>query len=194
MPSSPGCGARYIELLAVSARCSRLPAVSPYDEAAAVHRARACKSAATARRTRPVKTCRPPFRMTLKLLTVCTTRIAPGAVQLDGSPGLRASAGYRKETVSEGIVLSGPGPTGALTETFAATPYRGEPVRLRASVRLEGAGRAQLQLRVDRAAASSGSSDNMGDRPITATAWETYEITGEVAPDSNTSSNEARGT
>jgi len=94
-----------------------------------------------------------------------------------------ASAGYRRETLPEGILLSGPGPSGALTESFDAAPYRGQPVRLRASVRVEGAGKAQLQLRVDRSGGKLGFFDNMGDRPIVSTEWTAYELSGEVAPD-----------
>ena len=94
-----------------------------------------------------------------------------------------AAAGYRKEILPEGILLSGPGPSGALTETFDATPYRGLPVRLRASVRVEGGGKAQLQLRVDRPDGKLAFFDNMGDRPITSRAWTQYDVSGEVAPD-----------
>jgi hypothetical protein len=95
------------------------------------------------------------------------------------------AAGYTREKVEKGYALSGPGPDGAMTQTFDATPYRGAPVRLRASVRVEGAGSAQLVLRVDRNG-SLGFFDNMGDRPIRTGEWKTYDLAGEVAADART--------
>jgi hypothetical protein len=92
------------------------------------------------------------------------------------------AAGYVKEAHLEGAVLSGPGPSGAMTQTFDATPYRGQQVRLRATVRVVGAGKAQLLLRVDRPG-ELGFFDNMGDRPISTAEWKTVEIEGEIAPD-----------
>ena len=112
--------------------------------------------------------------------------LAPGLLLAQSNwmvPPDFASAGYRKLILPDGILLSGPGPSGALTETFDAKPYRGDLVRLRASVRVEGDGKAQLQLRVDRTGGKLGFFDNMGDRPITADKWTAYEISGEVAPD-----------
>jgi hypothetical protein len=47
--------------------------------------------------------------------------LAPGLLLAQSNwtvPPEFASAGYRKEIVREGMVLSGPGPSGALTETF----------------------------------------------------------------------------
>src|SRR5206468_2072798 len=66
-----------------------------------------------------------------------------------------------------------------------ATPYRGQPVRLRASVRVEGGGKAQLQLRVDHPDGKLAFFDNMEDRPITSNVWTEYEISGEVASDAH---------
>jgi hypothetical protein len=48
---------------------------------------------------------------------------------------------------------------------------------------VEGAGAAQLILRVDRPAGELGFFDNMGDRPIRSGEWATYSIEGEVASD-----------
>jgi erythromycin esterase len=74
----------------------------------------------------------------------------------------------------------------SLPRTLDAAPYRGKAVRLRARVRLENPSpgdRAQLTLRVTRATGEPGFYDDMGDRPIVSPEWNTYEITGEVAPD-----------
>lgn len=96
------------------------------------------------------------------------------------------SAGYERQFRDGALVLSGPGPSGALTETVDAAPYRGQAVRLRAAIRVEGEGSAQLLLRVERAGAQLAFFDNMGDRPIRSPEWRTYEIEGEVAPDAAT--------
>ncbi len=112
--------------------------------------------------------------------------LLPGLLFAQGTwkvPQPFAAAGYRRETLPEGVRLSGPGPAGALTETLDAKPYRGLPVRLRATIRVEQGARAQLQLRIDRPGGVLGFFDNMGDRPITSTEWKTYEVEGEVAPD-----------
>ena len=59
-----------------------------------------------------------------------------------------------------------------LAFAFTLTTARdGQIVRLRASVRVESGGKAQLQLRVDRADGKLGFFDNMGDRPITSSTW-----------------------
>jgi C-terminal processing protease CtpA/Prc len=89
-----------------------------------------------------------------------------------------------------------PGSFGNLMRSFDAAPYRGQRVRFRAAVKVEGGARAagsaetdlsppraQLWLRVDRPGGQAGFFDNMQDRPITATTWDRYEIVGVVAPD-----------
>jgi C-terminal processing protease CtpA/Prc len=79
-----------------------------------------------------------------------------------------------------------PGMFGNIMQAFDATSFRGKRVRLRAAVRVEseGAGaHAQLWLRVDRPGGKMGFFDNMGDRPITASSWTTYEIAGAVEED-----------
>ncbi|HET9211007.1 MAG TPA: S41 family peptidase [Thermoanaerobaculia bacterium] len=75
---------------------------------------------------------------------------------------------------------------GNLLTSFDATPYRGKRIRFRAAVRAEvpdPRSQAALWLRVDREGGAMGFFDNMADRPIRASAWKTYEITGDVAPD-----------
>jgi erythromycin esterase len=77
-------------------------------------------------------------------------------------------------------------PPGIVLETRDAAPYRGKPVRLRASVRLDdpkSGDRAQLFLRVIRPNDQPGFYDDMGDRPITLGGKQAAEIQGEVAPD-----------
>jgi hypothetical protein len=93
------------------------------------------------------------------------------------------TAGYERLVRDGAIVLSGPGPRGALTQTFDAAPWRGQVVRLRATLRVEGGGAAQLILRVDRPGVELGFFDNMADRPIRSGEWTTYSIEGEVAGD-----------
>lgn len=93
------------------------------------------------------------------------------------------AAGYTKTRSGTGYKLSGPGSKGAMTRTVDATPYRGAPVRLRAVLRVEGEGSAQLLLRVDREGGALGFFDNMADRVVRAAPAKEYELTGEVAPD-----------
>ncbi len=76
---------------------------------------------------------------------------------------------------------------GNLMQVIDATPFRGKRVRLRGAVRTESNeyGRAQLWLRVDRAANQAGFFDNMGERPITSGEWQYYEIIGDVDEDAS---------
>src|SRR5213075_283029 len=85
---------------------------------------------------------RPPLRPPMKLL-LC---LIPGLLiaQSDWTvPPEFAAKGYRKEATAEGVLLTGPGPAGALTRTIDAAPFRGQRVRLRAAIRGRG---AHLQL------------------------------------------------
>jgi transglutaminase-like putative cysteine protease len=81
------------------------------------------------------------------------------------------------------------GPFGNLVQRIDATPYQGKRLRFQAAVRTadDGAGKARLWLRVDRAAAGGapamGAFDNMGNRPITSPQWNHYEIVADVAAD-----------
>ncbi|MFO0872987.1 MAG: S41 family peptidase [Phycisphaerales bacterium] len=60
-------------------------------------------------------------------------------------------------------------PMGNVMTRFDATPYRGLRVALRSKMRVEGRGRGQMWLRVDRPNGQMGGFDNMGDRPIIGT-------------------------
>jgi C-terminal processing protease CtpA/Prc len=90
--------------------------------------------------------------------------------------GKNAAVLYSKEGASSGSSF------GNLMQAIDATPFRGRRVRFRASVRVES-GRAQLWMRVDRAANKPGFFDNMSDRPITSAQWREYEIIGDVDED-----------
>lgn len=81
----------------------------------------------------------------------------------------------RTGSLFQGIKLQGIEPGG----------LQGRRVRLRAAVRAEvqPGGFAQLGLRVYRAGAQPGFSDDMADRPIRDASWRVYEIEGDVAPD-----------
>lgn len=75
---------------------------------------------------------------------------------------------------------------GNLMQAIDATPYRGKTVRFRAAARMGSiaqSGHAQMWLRVDRPNRLPGFFDNMYDRPITATDWKEYDITGTVDTD-----------
>src|SRR5262249_34841018 len=60
---------------------------------------------------------------------------------------------------------------GNIMQFFDATPFIGKTVRYRAAVRVEGSGRAQLWMRVDRKEKQMGFFDNMDDRPINSSQW-----------------------
>jgi len=90
--------------------------------------------------------------------------------------GKYAAVLQSKEGVSAGSSF------GNLMQAIDATPFRGRRVRFRASVRVESA-RAQLWMRVDRAANNPGFFDNMMDRPINSAQWREYEIIGDVDED-----------
>ena len=99
------------------------------------------------------------------------------------------SAGYTSEARREGVVLTPPpnrAAPGFLLRTLDAAPYRGRSIRLRAPIRLENpsaADRAQLFVRVARPGDQPAFYDDMADRPVVSSAWQTCEILGEVAPD-----------
>jgi len=84
---------------------------------------------------------------------------------------------------------SDPESFGTLMQSFAAMPFRGEPVRLRAWIRLEKKAPtdfAQMLLHVGRPGFQQGFVDNMANRPIVSEQWVRYEIQGEVASDAET--------
>ena len=94
-----------------------------------------------------------------------------------------------------------PRPIGYLMQSFNAAPYRGMRVRLRAWLRLEPRGPAdmvtsllrmeappsedseQMWLSVDRENHRGGFFDNMDDRPVRSPEWARYEISGPVDAD-----------
>lgn len=85
----------------------------------------------------------------------------------------------------EARIRRGPG-FGPFTQSIDAEPYRGKRVRLQAAVRADVTGngnQAQLWLRIDGPEGQQRFLDNMGDRPITASDWDVYQITGPVAED-----------
>jgi C-terminal processing protease CtpA/Prc len=104
-----------------------------------------------------------------------TARIVTDNPRSGKQAALVALEGERKDANAFGNLLT----------FFDATPYRGKRFRFRAAVRTEvsGASRAALWLRVDREGGAPGFFDNMADRPIRSAEWQTYEITGDVAPD-----------
>ena len=110
----------------------------------------------------------------------CPTLINYGAELTAEQPksGKHAAVLYTKEGAASGSSF------GNLMQAIDATPFRGRRVRFRASVRMEGQmGRAQLWMRVDRAANKIGFFDNMGNRPITSGQWHEYEIVGDIEDD-----------
>lgn len=76
---------------------------------------------------------------------------------------------------------------GTLAQAIPAGPLRGKRIRLSAWVRaeMEGDGRVQLGLRVDRADGTPAFFDNMADRPLRRAPWQRVEIEGDVAPDAD---------
>src|SRR5687767_410852 len=95
--------------------------------------------------------------------------------------------GNSKIYSSERISDRNPPGFGTLAQAIPAGPLRGKRVRLSAWVRadVEGDGRVQLGLRVDRADGRPAFFDNMADRPLRDTPWQRVEIEGDVASDAD---------
>lgn len=78
-------------------------------------------------------------------------------------------------------------PFGNVMGHLDATPYRGLKVALRSKMRVEGEGRGQMWLRVDRVDGGAGAFDNMQNRPVVGkagdSAWHPAKIELEVDPD-----------
>jgi C-terminal processing protease CtpA/Prc len=72
---------------------------------------------------------------------------------------------------------------GNLMRQIPAAEYRGKKVILRSKVRVDGSGRAQMWLRVDRAGGQMGAFDNMGERPIMPGGWTDARIEADVDDD-----------
>lgn len=96
----------------------------------------------------------------------------------------RAADAKRKGTVGA-VIRSEHGArgTGILARTLDATPFRGKRVAYRADVKVEGAGRVQAWMRVDRPNNQAGAFDNMHDRPLLLGDWRRVEIKLDVAAD-----------
>jgi hypothetical protein len=74
---------------------------------------------------------------------------------------------------------------GTLMQTIAADSYRGSRVRLSGYLKTQGAGRAQMWMRVDGADKNVLSFDNMDSRPVTGTTdWTRYDIVLDVPAES----------
>jgi hypothetical protein len=74
-------------------------------------------------------------------------------------------------------------------QSFPALPFRGQPVRLRAWIRLErkvSTDHAQMLLHVSRPDSQPAVADSVVNRPIDSEEWGLYEMQGEVAPDADT--------
>jgi hypothetical protein len=122
--------------------------------------------------------------------------VPPGWFVVGGSTSVPFAATWQREGCHGGLpcaLLSAPpdpaaGSFGALMQSVAANPYRGEQVRLRAWVRLEKKAptdRAQMLLHVGRPGLQPGFVDNMANRPIESEQWGQYEIRGEVSADAD---------
>jgi erythromycin esterase len=119
------------------------------------------------------------------LLAQSGWRLAPESERLGFTSEMRRE-GCRSATCAVVTPPAAAKERGILMRRLDAAPFRGRAVRLRAAVRLENPGpgdRAQLWLRVERVQGAAGFYDDMADRPITGTAWQTYEISGDVAAD-----------
>jgi hypothetical protein len=123
--------------------------------------------------------------------------VPPGWFVLDAAPGAGFTAQWQRDGCHDALscaMLSAPASPapesfGSLMQGFAAMPFRGQAVRLRAWIRLERkspADRAQMLLHVGRPNFQPGFADNMANRPIVTEEWGQYEIRGEVAPDAET--------
>ncbi len=153
----------------------------------------------------PVGTLSKPYARWLAWLLLPAVLAAQADLSHWQVPAAMRTLGYAAETRQEGCrsatctVLLPPaepprGAFGNLTQTLDAAPYHGRQVTLSAWIRVEAGGgpsgvpsgtgdSAQLWLRVMRPDAQLGFYDDMGDRPISSTEWQRYEIAGEVAAD-----------
>lgn len=100
------------------------------------------------------------------------------------------TAGLTEEKANEGsrsVKLSLPGEStasfGNLMRTLDATPYRGSRIVLRSKMLVQGSGRGQMWLRVDRMNGEMGTFDNMELRPILVGDWKDAVIGAEIDDD-----------
>jgi hypothetical protein len=121
----------------------------------------------------------------------------PGWFVVGGATDSRFAASWQREGCHGALpcaLLSAPPDApadsfGTMMQSFAAQPFRGQPVRLRAWIRLEKklpTDHAQMLLHVGRPDFQPAFVDNMANRPIDSEEWDEYEIQGEVAPDADT--------
>lgn len=148
-----------------------------------------------------------PIAFLLPAVALCQTNlkledgrvgeVPPGWFVLGSAPGAGFTAQWQHDgcrgTLACAVLASPASPIpesfGTLMQSFAALPFRGQQVRLRAWIRLEKkspADRAQMLLHVTRPNFQPGFADNMANRPIVTEEWGQYEIRGEVAPDAET--------
>lgn len=111
-----------------------------------------------------------------------STWSVPSSLRERGCTARAAQEGGRKCACLELPADAAEGSMGNLISSVPATELRGQRVRLRAAVRVEGEGHAQLWLRQDGAVPAEFSAlvDNMSDRPIRAQDWGEYEIVGDI--------------
>ncbi|MDN3647180.1 S41 family peptidase [Pontixanthobacter aestiaquae] len=102
---------------------------------------------------------------------------------IDTADPAAGSASVRIE--SQGVIDAGK--FGTITRALDVTALRGRKIRLTGMARVDSPApkHAGFWLRVDRPGGQSGFFDNMGDRPITSGAWQSYSIEGDVAADAN---------
>ena len=99
--------------------------------------------------------------------------------------GLSSQSVYRSFRLNRKNTAAGGNSYGFGTVTGNIDPshFRGKQITFRAAVRAEKGSRGQLWLRVDRPGGKVGFFDNMDDRPVVSTSWNSYEITGNVDSD-----------
>jgi hypothetical protein len=93
-----------------------------------------------------------------------------------------AGTGTRSAFIAAKADAKGAG-FGTLMQVLAPDNYRGARWRLTGRMRTEGAGRAQMWMRIDGPDRKMLGFDNMDSRPVTATTgWSKYEIVLDVPP------------
>ncbi len=97
-----------------------------------------------------------------------------------------ANSPYLSIRVNRENVLKASMIAGTISQGIDAAACRGQEIKLKASVRMEGKEsqrRGYLWLRVDKPNNRVGFLDSMRDRPIRSSQWKDYEIIGTVASD-----------
>jgi C-terminal processing protease CtpA/Prc len=115
-----------------------------------------------------------------------TTTLNVVAWQHRGVGSGSANSPYASIRINRANMLKVATMPAVLTQVVDAAPYVGREIKLKAFVKLDGKDnerRGYLWLRVDRQNNQMGFFDNMGNRPIRASAWKEFEITGKVDED-----------